>query len=171
MARSIATSFVCLVLLLSACSGSEPTDEQPTDESAAMTEATTAAQTLTEPDAPVFWDARTIVVPAGIDVTGGADLTTHTPSDSEVALVVAAVDSSPELAWAIAHTRFVTGFDRDGTVTIAVDFSCDDPPASIEQAIVDLQNLSAVGDGGDCYGLAVFDTAGVLLRWNVNGEA
>lgn len=125
---------------------------------------------MPEQSATLF-DERTVIVPAGIDVTGASALTTHTPTDAQVEAVLGTIASAPELEWAREHTRFVSGRNDDGAVTIVVDLACDIEPVDGDDAVEAMQNLSTVGGGGDCYGFAVFSDSGELLRSGTNGES
>lgn len=164
MRASLLTIALGAAVLAVSCGASEPAAEP------APAQATEETTVMTDP-MPTLVGERTIVFPAGIDLSGSSDFTTHSPTPAEVNAAITTIASAPELDWAGEHTRFVSGRNDDGTVTIVVDLACDIEPVGGAAAIVAMQNLSTVGDGGDCYGFAVLSRTGELLRWGVNGQA
>jgi len=120
-------------------------------------------------------DERTAVFPAGTDIyqNSGSAPTNLTPSEENVAAALNTIETNPELAWAIEHTKFITGrtSDADGD-TVGIDFSCEAAPLTTpEQALEELRRSQSVAGGGSCFGFAVFDLEGTLLRSGQNGSS
>lgn len=175
--RPLSLAFV-LAALCAACSGSAaPSGDvaapaEPTAEPSPSGEATSSAASGTS--APVeaqVVDSRTVVFPAGLDLAGDGALTSRGPTDAEVAAALSSISAAPELDWVGGHARFVSARVDDGVTSIVVTFACDVTFENPGQALDEMQRVSAVGGGGDCYGFAVFDTDGNLLRSGTNGES
>lgn len=153
MAKLVSVALVACLLVLAACT----------------------SQPSAEDTMPRVLDSRTVVLPFATDYYGDATYEPDavTPSDDAVDAVLEAIDNEPELAWATGHARFLSGRESDdGEIRIFADFSCSSSGLnSSEQALEEMQNLLAVGDGGDCYGWAEFTPTGELMGWGTNGEA
>jgi|GEM_PF-6256396 len=127
---------------------------------------------MTEAASPRLIDDRTVVISEGSDLSGsGRQLAAAAPVDETVERALATVATAPELEWAKGHTRFILGPTSEGDAAVYIQFACDRLLTSPKQALDELRNVLTAGDGGDCYGFALFDTEGGLLEWDNNGES
>jgi len=176
----LATAAAFLTLIAGCTSATTPNQTdlsaEPTETTSAMNNQTTTPDDAAtdDPAAVVLIDEKTAVFPSGTDRRqDGSPASSLTPSEEAVDAAIQTLANTSELAWAVSHTRFITGYSLDnGTERLRVDLSCDAGPlTSTDEAREGLRRVAATDGGGDCYGYAMFDSAGNLDTWGVNGSS
>jgi len=164
-----------------------PTVETPTEEVESMSESAHEGYVIEVHDGEFpgalneaeqvefrLLDDSTIVFAEGSDWwKGQSALTTSTPTEAQVQMVIDTVNSDPSLEWARGHTRFIRGANYKDEPVIALQFACDAPSlTSGLQALAVLRDeVLAVTGGGDCYGFTAISLDGAVRIVSTGGES